>query len=128
MTIRVIHTKTWPPNWHCPEHGRNPWFDVIFLYQNYETASLDIPGIEVSAYEDQNVIAHEELITSPNAMATRSISIVYSMALFKRETAERYLFYYLNMVKEVLGESPDLRLSAIEMTEPSVVDQIGRDR
>lgn len=97
------------------DSSRNPWFDVMYLYQNFERSELVIPGLKVSAYKEQNVVAHEKLnLTVSESNTQLFFRLVYSKALFKRETVERLAGYFKKIISAV-NENADIKIASIEM-------------
>jgi amino acid adenylation domain-containing protein len=85
---------------------RNPWFDVMFLYQNFETAELSIPGLTIAPYKEQNVVAHEKLnLTVAENEFHINLRLVYAIALFRRETAEKFVQYFRNIVHAIMRDT-----------------------
>ena len=95
--------------------SRNPWFDVMYLYQNYETSQLNIPGLNISAYKEQNIVAYEKLnFTVSEDPDQIFFSLLYSKALFKKESIERLIRYFKIIVRTVI-DNADIKLSDIKM-------------
>ncbi len=93
--------------------SRNPVFDAAFVLQNIKIDEVKGAGLTISGYpvKSQNAIfditftayEHENGIT---------MEINYCTSLFKRETIERMVGHYLNMLNQVL-ENPDKLLGDI---------------
>ncbi|MCX2492860.1 amino acid adenylation domain-containing protein [Pedobacter sp. PF22-3] len=97
------------------DSSRNPWFDVMYLYQNFERSALVIPGLKVTPYQEQNVIAHEKLnLTVSESNTQLFFRLVYSKALFKRETIEKLAGYFKRIIRAV-NENADLKIASIEL-------------
>src|SRR5262249_55059610 len=75
--------------------SRNPWFDVMYLYQNFETSELVLPGLKISGYGEQNIAAYEKLNLSVSENEEQIfLKLVYSKALFRKESIERWTGYF----------------------------------
>ncbi|MBT1695441.1 amino acid adenylation domain-containing protein [Fulvivirgaceae bacterium PWU4] len=97
--------------------ARNPWFDVMYLYQNFERSSLAIPGVVVTPYKEQNTVAYEKLnLTVIENRDQLCFRLVYATALFKKETMERLAKYFRHIVNVVIRDT-GVRIADIEMTE-----------
>ena len=98
--------------------SRNPWFDVMYLYQNFETSELVIPGLKISGYREQNIAAYERLnLTVSENEEQIFLKMVYSRALFRRETIERWTGYFKKIVDR-LTANMEVRISDIELISP----------
>ena len=85
--------------------GRNPWFDVMYLYQNFEISELSLPGLTISPYKEQNIVAHEKLnLTVKEDEDQISFRLVYSTALFTKQTIERFVRYFRKVVEAILTD------------------------
>lgn len=94
---------------------RNPWFDVLFLYQNFEKPELFMPGMTVSMYKEKNIVAHEKLnMTITESEEQIFFRLVYSKLLFKRETIER-LVHYLKQVARTVIRDASIKIADIEL-------------
>jgi amino acid adenylation domain-containing protein len=94
---------------------RNPWFDVLFLYQNFEKPELHMPGMSVSMYKEKNIVAHEKLnMTITESEDQIFFRLVYSKLLFRRETIER-LVKYLKQVAAAVVRDAGIRIADIEL-------------
>lgn len=82
--------------------GRNPWFDVMYLYQNFERSSLSVPGLEVSQHGEHTIVEHEKLnLTVGESEDQIVFRFTYSTALFKRETIEKFAEYFRKIILRV---------------------------
>lgn len=94
--------------------SRNPWFDVMYLYQNFERAELSLPGLKIMPYE-KNIVAHEKLnLTVSEDVERLYFRLVYSSALFKKETMERFVRYFKQVVTAVV-QNRDIKIAAIDI-------------
>jgi amino acid adenylation domain-containing protein len=95
--------------------SRNPWFDVMFLYQNFEKPELVIPGLKVSLYKDKNIVAQEKLNISVTENEQQLFfRLVYSRLLFKKETIERFVRYFKQTINSILSNK-DIEIGDIDL-------------
>ena len=83
--------------------GRNPLFDVAFLFQNQEEAKLEISGLKFLPLPYEPKTSKFDLTLE--VIDTRDIlrfSIEYSIKLFKRETIQRFIRFLKNIVSTVI--------------------------
>jgi len=95
--------------------SRNPLFDVMFVLQNMEQTSLEIPGLTLTPVEFEKTTARFDL----NFMAyegDKKIHFVleYSTSLFKKETIQRFVGY-LTQISKIVGENPEIPVAEIEI-------------
>ncbi|WP_188938367.1 non-ribosomal peptide synthetase, partial [Puia dinghuensis] len=88
------------------EAGRNPIFDVMFVFGNTpESEALDLSGIELSV-EDADLAASKfdlSLHISPIVEGLK-LQITYQRNLFIPETMAQMLEHYVNLLKTVVNE------------------------
>jgi amino acid adenylation domain-containing protein len=95
--------------------SRNPWFDVICFYQNFDMPELSIPDMQLSCYKGQNMVAGEKIILFVREVEERfTVKLIYSTALFKRETIERLAGYFKKIAEAVIG-SVSVKIGEIEI-------------
>jgi non-ribosomal peptide synthetase component F len=89
--------------------GRNPLFDVMFALQSGHDAASALPAVEIGqlkikpyAYEHRVVRRDLTLIAveSGNGLEFR---LEYCTALFREETAERYIKHFKEIISSVLA-------------------------
>ncbi|MGD2086566.1 MAG: SDR family NAD(P)-dependent oxidoreductase [Candidatus Aminicenantes bacterium] len=98
------------------ETSRNPLFDVVFALQNMGVEKVEINDLKVVPYESENKGAQFDflLITSEREN-TIDITLEYSTALFKKETTERLVERYIEILKQVTEEK-DIKLQEIRFS------------
>ncbi|MCK4260648.1 MAG: amino acid adenylation domain-containing protein, partial [Halanaerobiales bacterium] len=105
--------------------SRNPLFDVMFVLQNIEmqnfyNGEIKIEDLELKQYDFKNKIAKFDLtISASEVVSTEADSEItfnfdYSTKLYKRETVERMISYFTNILKAVTIDT-DIKLSEIDM-------------
>jgi len=94
--------------------SRNPLFDVMFILQNLENESLELPGLKLTPLPmehttskfDFNFISHE-------SGESLKFEVEYSTTLFKRETIDRFILYFRNIISAVIDQ-PGMTVSKIK--------------
>ncbi|TRX53346.1 amino acid adenylation domain-containing protein, partial [Fulvivirga sp. M361] len=95
--------------------GRNPLFDAMFSYQNFEATSLAIPGLKLSAYEVDHKVSMVDLsLTAFEDSDCLTLTFEYATDLFDRATIERFSGYFKTLVESVL-DNPDQRLAELDL-------------
>ena len=85
--------------------SRNPLFDVMFVFQNFEQSALSLPGLSLKPYAYEHTVAKFDLtLTAVEIEEELSLGLEYSTALFKRETIERFVHYLTSITEEVIRD------------------------
>ncbi|MGE5343976.1 MAG: non-ribosomal peptide synthase/polyketide synthase [Candidatus Omnitrophota bacterium] len=98
--------------------GRNPLFDTMFVLQNTGITAIEIPGLSLSPYEYENKISKFDLTLSGiESSDTLLFNFEYSTKLFKRETIDRFIIYFKNIINGVIGviKNKERRISDLEI-------------
>ncbi|MCP5102723.1 MAG: amino acid adenylation domain-containing protein, partial [bacterium] len=105
--------------------GRNPLFDVLFLWQDrFEPGTSDVRGAPAAEAREAEV---EETPSFENLTAKFDLTLVamgqgegveagfqYCTRLFKEATIQRFITYFKNIVS-VIVKRPEQKISGIEM-------------
>jgi iturin family lipopeptide synthetase A len=95
--------------------SRNPFFDAMFVFGNFETPELAIPGLQLKPYDRKQQVSKFDLtLSAVEANGKLSLSFEYSTDLFKRETIERFITYFGNIVS-IVTNAPAIKLGEIDM-------------
>ncbi len=100
--------------------GRNPIFDTSFGLRNQFDPSgnlleKEIPGLKLTPYEFENKTSKFDVsLTCVEAEEKLLLSFEYSTKLFKQETIERFITYFVHITQEVL-ENSRKKISDIEI-------------
>ncbi|MBX4267646.1 AMP-binding protein, partial [Clostridium estertheticum] len=95
--------------------SRNALFDTMFVLQNLDIKELEINNLKFKQYEFENKISKFDLTLSATEIGEEIIfNMEYCTKLYKKETIERLIGHFLNILKEV-AENPKIKLSEIEM-------------
>jgi len=100
--------------------SRNPLFDVKFVMQNVETATVEIPGLKFTPYPHENKTTKFDLsLDCYEIEEGLGFQVEYSTRLFKKESIERYTHYIKQLILSVLTdtEQPISRLSILTETD-----------
>ena len=95
--------------------SRNPLFDVLFSYQNFEPSELAFPEIVLKPYNYGNSISKFDLTLSAIDSGDQIfLNFEYSTAIFKKETVERFLAYFKKIISIILTDI-NKKISDIEI-------------
>src|SRR5688500_874471 len=75
--------------------SRNPLFDVMLAYQNFEETEFEIPGLKVKPFSaNHNVSKFDITLFAFEKQEKILLTLEYSTRLFKKETIERLVGYF----------------------------------
>ncbi len=96
--------------------SRNPLFDVMLMFQNFEMAELDIPNVKTLKYTpDKERIEKFDLSFIVNEEENKlNISIGYDNNIFKESTIKRYTYFLHNLVSNLIAD-PFQKISEINL-------------
>ncbi|HYE53806.1 MAG TPA: amino acid adenylation domain-containing protein [Chitinophagaceae bacterium] len=95
--------------------SRNPLFDTMFIFQSGRTSQHEIPGLTFRADKSRHTTSKFDLAFSAIETQTDiAVSFVYSKALFKRETVERFTHYFNRIVSAITNDQ-EKELAAIDI-------------
>ncbi|MBU3093333.1 amino acid adenylation domain-containing protein [Clostridium sp. CF011] len=95
--------------------SRNALFDAMFVLQNTDVYGIDIDSLKFKPYSFEYKMSKFDITLSAiEAKGEISFNIEYCTKLFKRETIERVIQHFINILKEV-SENPEIKISEIEM-------------
>ncbi|MCE7996681.1 MAG: non-ribosomal peptide synthase/polyketide synthase [Roseivirga sp.] len=95
--------------------SRNPLFDVMFSYQNYQESQLEIPDFTLSQLAQEQTISKFDLTLFVFEKGGRlKLDIEYATALFKRETIEKFVGYFRKVVSAITANI-NTKISDIEI-------------
>jgi iturin family lipopeptide synthetase A len=84
--------------------SRNPWFDVIVFFQNFDTPAISLPGLQLSPYKSQNIPAGEKLMVVVREVEGQiMMRLVYSAAFFKKRTIENLAVFFRKITESVMA-------------------------
>ncbi|MBA4053913.1 MAG: hypothetical protein C0490_04300, partial [Marivirga sp.] len=95
--------------------SRNPLFDVMLVFQNFEQAELIIPGLKLTPYDNGHSISKFDLtLEVVESDEELNLNFEYSTELFHEKTIERFIEYFQRIVAEVTKDA-DKKLSDINI-------------
>lgn len=95
--------------------GRNPLFDIMFMFQNMDIPVMEISELKLKQYDFVTDTAKFDLTLSVQEMDGKlQLSFEYSTELFKRESIVQFIEYFLQLVKQVIAD-PTQHISEIEL-------------
>ena len=104
--------------------SRNSLFDTLFVLQNMGMPEMDVNGLKFTPYKFENRVSKFDLtLEAVESSDGITLNLEYCTALFKRETMERLLLHFQNIL-ECIAENPQIQISNIEMLAPKEKSQI----
>lgn len=95
--------------------SRNPLFDVMFTYQNFERTGLEIPGLTLRPWYRNQIISKFDLaLTAVENTGRIFLNMEYASALFTHDTVERFIAYFKKIVTEVIA-NPNKKIADINL-------------
>lgn len=95
--------------------SRNPLFDIMFAYQNFEDTVWEIDDLKLSSFElEQGVSKLDLSIFIHNIGDKIKLNFEYSSHLFKPDTIRRFMTYYQKIVNTIL-ENVEISLAEIDI-------------
>ena len=95
--------------------SRNPLFDVVFSYENFEETNLKLDGNLVSEEDPGCGISKFDLTLSAIKKNDRiRLSFEYADTLFENETINRYLIYLKRIISAMYADS-EVALSSVQL-------------
>jgi tyrocidine synthetase-3 len=97
--------------------SRNPLFDVFFSYLNFETATLDMPDLTLSAYHghSHDISKFDLMLAVSESNEQLFLQFQYATDIFAEDTIGRFAKYLCNIIETVMTD-PSIRLSALSLT------------
>jgi acyl transferase domain-containing protein/acyl carrier protein len=86
--------------------NRNPFFDVMFVWQNWTAGEIRIPGLTLKPCEKE--LKQDALLDlsfyGQDDGEHLSFTLEYSTTLFKKETIERFIEYFREIISMVTAD------------------------
>ncbi|ASZ13664.1 non-ribosomal peptide synthetase [Chitinophaga sp. MD30] len=97
--------------------SRNPLFDVMFSYENFEDVDSELEGLKLTAYEKKHDVSKFDmtLIAAEEADGI-SLNIEYNTILFKEDTIIR-MVAYLKRIAAIIVKDAGIRIKDIELLD-----------
>jgi len=94
---------------------RNPLFDVLFSFMNFEDTDFQISGLTLSPYYQNDIRSRFDLtLYASEHEGQLFFTFQYSTSLFKRETIARFSDYLRRIISSIVANS-QISLSDIEV-------------
>ena len=107
--------------------GRNPLFDVSFLFQNYEFVKIELPGMELQEYEHQQSASKFDLkLQGYEKEGILAFRFEYKRSLFKPETIEGFAEHFVQLIAE-MSSKPEQALGEFRLSAESEANSFGFD-
>jgi amino acid adenylation domain-containing protein len=95
--------------------ARNPLFDTMFGLQNTPSQEIGLPGLKLAPYEYESKTSKFDLtLTAVEIEGKLQFTFEYSTELFKQETIERFIAYFINIIRGAV-ENKQKRISDFEI-------------
>jgi amino acid adenylation domain-containing protein/non-ribosomal peptide synthase protein (TIGR01720 family) len=98
--------------------SRNPLFDVMFMFQNFDPPAPEIPGVTIRPYPVHHSFAQFDLTLIAGESGGRIfLNFEYATSLFDKSTVERFAGAFGRIVDAVLADA-DTYISDIGIISP----------
>lgn len=95
--------------------GRNPLFDVMFEYANFEQPEMVFSDLELLPYDyDYNISKFDLTLHANETDDGMYMDFQYATDLFNQETIENFVKYFKRIVNQVILNS-DIKLNDIQL-------------
>ncbi|WP_160114824.1 non-ribosomal peptide synthetase, partial [Aquimarina sp. AU474] len=95
--------------------NRNPLFDVLFAYHNFESETLEIRDLIFKRFDTGHEISKFDLnLVVMEGEKSLEFRLEYSSELFERKTIEKFSSYFQRIVSAVI-ETPDMKICDIKI-------------
>jgi amino acid adenylation domain-containing protein len=98
--------------------GRNPLFDVMFMFQNFEDAVPEMEGMQVIPYHSAHTVSKFDLtLIVSEKEGQLHLHFEYATDLFNRSTIEKWIVYFRNIITAIAANE-QTAIAAIDMLPP----------
>jgi amino acid adenylation domain-containing protein len=95
--------------------SRNPLFEVMFSYENFEPSVLELPGLTYSAHSIGHSVAKFDLTLLVHEYEGRLfLNFGYATDVFKKETIEKFTVYFKKLVSSIISDT-NKKIADLEM-------------
>ena len=106
---------------------RNPLFDVMLILQNVDIAEMEVEGLTFRSFPYYKKMSRLDLtLEAVEEKNEIRFHIEYSTVLFKKETIERFVSHYINILKSVMA-NPGVYIKDIDLLTPEEARMITED-
>ena len=104
--------------------SRNALFDTMFILQNTDNKEIQLDNATIRKYQFEGGVAKFDITLSAEEKEEEiKLDLEYCTKLFKRETIERLIQHFINILKAV-AENPETELADIDMLSAEEKRQI----
>lgn len=96
------------------EAARNPIFDTVFALQNMDIPDIKIDGLKLTPFDENKKCKFDITFEAIEREDVINLNVQYCVKLFKRDTMERFVRDYINILKTVV-KNPDIKLKQIDI-------------
>jgi amino acid adenylation domain-containing protein len=99
------------------DSGRNPLFDTMFSFENMNIPGMEIPGLKLVPMEIDSIkeVSKFDITLIAQEVGENLYFIFeYSTTLFKKETIERFIVYFKEIIAAVLKD-PGAKIGDMDM-------------
>ncbi len=95
--------------------SRNPLFDVMFVYQNYEEAKNETEGLVFKPEQFNHTSSRFDMtLLAVDDADQLFLRLIFSTELFNKETVQRFVSYLKNIVTSIINDQ-EVLLSDIDI-------------
>ncbi|MGB7604589.1 MAG: amino acid adenylation domain-containing protein, partial [Lutisporaceae bacterium] len=95
--------------------SRNALFDTMFTLQNTENKEMELDNVRIKQLQfDVGVSKFDIALSAEEKGEEIELNLRYCTKLFKRDTIERAIKHFINILKEIT-ENPEIKLCEIDM-------------
>uniref|UniRef100_UPI000FFE569A non-ribosomal peptide synthetase n=1 Tax=Aquimarina sediminis TaxID=2070536 RepID=UPI000FFE569A len=85
--------------------NRNPLFNVMFEYFNFEQPKMEIPGLTLSPFDYDVEVTRFDLTMAVTEVEDKlALNFQYSSSLFRESTIQRFVNYFEVLTDAILGD------------------------
>ncbi|MGB5978790.1 MAG: amino acid adenylation domain-containing protein [Cyclobacteriaceae bacterium] len=96
--------------------GKNPLFDIMFTYQNFDISLLEMRGLSIDGFADDHHYSKFDLSLAARTIGEEiQLTFEYYKKLFKPYTIEKFAKYFQNILGQILA-NPDCTIGEITLT------------
>ncbi len=97
------------------DKSRNPLFETMLVFQNFESKVLSIPGLTLKPYDNVHKVSKfDSTLSATEYGGLLFLNFEYSTKLFKKETIERFVGYFKKIVSIIVNDK-NKKISEIEI-------------
>ncbi|MGD2085546.1 MAG: amino acid adenylation domain-containing protein [Candidatus Aminicenantes bacterium] len=99
--------------------ARNPLFDVLFVFQNFESSEKQTGGVSIVPYAfENNTSKFDLMLTAFETKHEIQFNLEFCTDLYRRDTIERLAGHFIKIIAEII-EKPMKTIGEIELLSPS---------